>query len=37
MPISLPELSSRGPPLFPGFMAASVWMMPSMGRPVFPD
>ena len=37
IPISRPLESNRGPPLFPGLMAASVWMMPSIGRPVLPD
>jgi len=27
-PITLPEASRSGPPLFPGLMAASVWMSP---------
>ncbi len=27
-PITRPQLSSKGPPLFPGFMAASVWTSP---------
>ena len=26
MPIKLPALSNRGPPLFPGFNAASIWI-----------
>mmetsp|Transcript_28698 Transcript_28698/g.70743 ORF Transcript_28698/g.70743 Transcript_28698/m.70743 type:complete len:327 (-) Transcript_28698:862-1842(-) len=37
IPMSRPELSRSGPPELPGLMAASVWMMPSMGRPVLPD
>mmetsp|Transcript_126985 Transcript_126985/g.270760 ORF Transcript_126985/g.270760 Transcript_126985/m.270760 type:complete len:214 (-) Transcript_126985:469-1110(-) len=35
-PITVPELSSRGPPLLPGLMAASVWMMPFSGLPLAP-
>lgn len=34
IPIRFPELSRRGPPLFPGLMAASVWMTSWIGRPV---
>lgn len=34
MPIKFPELSSSGPPLLPGFMAASVWITSCIGRPV---
>mmetsp|Transcript_28635 Transcript_28635/g.72866 ORF Transcript_28635/g.72866 Transcript_28635/m.72866 type:complete len:298 (-) Transcript_28635:467-1360(-) len=33
MPTSAPELSSSGPPLLPGLMAASVWMPPGMDDP----
>ena len=33
MPMTRPELSSRGPPLLPGLMAASVWMPPGMVVP----
>lgn len=33
-PMSSPWLSSKGPPLFPGLMAASVCTTPRMGRPV---
>ena len=34
-PMTLPLLSSRGPPEFPGLMAASVWMPPAMTPPVW--
>ena len=34
-PTTRPRLSTSGPPLFPGFSAASVWMMLSINRPVF--
>lgn len=34
IPISWPELSSKGPPLLPGLIAASVWMTSWIGRPV---
>lgn len=34
MPIRFPALSSKGPPLLPGLIAASVWMTSCMGRPV---
>ena len=33
-PIKRPALSRRGPPEFPGLMAASVWITPRMGRRV---
>mmetsp|Transcript_68587 Transcript_68587/g.223110 ORF Transcript_68587/g.223110 Transcript_68587/m.223110 type:complete len:216 (-) Transcript_68587:489-1136(-) len=36
-PMTLPSLSSRGPPLFPGLIDASVWITPRMGRPGTPD
>mmetsp|Transcript_9361 Transcript_9361/g.24034 ORF Transcript_9361/g.24034 Transcript_9361/m.24034 type:complete len:268 (+) Transcript_9361:2227-3030(+) len=35
-PTSRPDESSRGPPEFPGLMAASVWTTPRMVRPVTP-
>lgn len=31
-----PSESSKGPPLFPGFMEASVWITSWMGRPPNP-
>merc|ERR1719152_268221 len=31
-----PALSSSGPPLFPGFIAASVWMTPGILFPATP-
>ena len=31
MPTTWPLRSKRGPPLFPGFMEASVWMKSSYG------
>lgn len=34
IPIRFPELSRSGPPLFPGFIAASVWITSCIGRPV---
>gem|GEM_PF-5257848 len=33
IPITFPSESSKGPPEFPGFMAASVCMTPSILRP----
>ena len=33
-PMSRPALSSKGPPEFPGLMAASVWITSRIGRPV---
>ena len=32
-PITLPRESSKGPPEFPGFSAASVWITLSIRRP----
>ncbi len=34
IPIILPVLSRRGPPEFPGFTAASVWIIPLISRPL---
>jgi len=34
IPIKLPELSSSGPPLLPGLIAASVCITSCIGRPV---
>ena len=34
IPIRFPELSRSGPPLFPGLIAASVWITSWIGRPV---
>ncbi len=34
-PTTLPALSSSGPPLFPGLMAASLWMPPAMTEPAW--
>lgn len=33
IPITLPERSSSGPPLFPGLIAASVWISPERLSP----
>jgi hypothetical protein len=33
-PITSPRDVARGPPELPGLSAASVWMMPSIRRPV---
>mmetsp|Transcript_131587 Transcript_131587/g.227945 ORF Transcript_131587/g.227945 Transcript_131587/m.227945 type:complete len:208 (-) Transcript_131587:367-990(-) len=35
MPTTSPSEFSKGPPLFPGLMAASVWITPSMGLPLW--
>ena len=32
-PITSPRELTNGPPEFPGFSAASVWMIPSISRP----
>ncbi len=32
IPTTRPEVSSSGPPLFPGLIAASVWIMPDRWR-----
>jgi hypothetical protein len=34
MPMRLPPLSRSGPPLLPGFIAASVWITSCIGLPV---
>ena len=37
IPIILPNLSSSGPPEFPGLIEASVWIAASIGRLLRPE